>query len=406
MSRRPSDVSLIFSIQAIRAALYGFGSILIGASLAQGGLSAGEVGLVFTAMLVGMAASSLAIGRWGERLGRRRAYAGLLAVMGLAGAVFAITDAVPLLVLAALTGCLSTDPNESGPITTLEQAMLAGTPATERARVYGRYNAVAYLAGAAGALLAGGPSGLRALLPALPPDQRWLLVLPVGAAACVVLAWRLSPAAEVAPAPLGVAAAAGLHRSRRAVTRLAGLFAVDAFAGGFVVQAFIVFWFGRQFGASAEVMGLVFFGVGLLQAASSVAAGWLGRRIGLLNTMVFTHLPSNVFLALVPLAPTLPLAVLLLLGRSSLSQMDVPARQAYVAALVDPEERTAAAAYTNAARYVVRPAGPTLAAAAMGVGVSLPFVIAGGLKIVYDVALYRLFRRVDLPDEAGSSLSA
>ena len=405
MSRRPSDVSLIFSIQALRAALYGFGSILIGSSLAEGGLSAAEVGLVLTAMLVGMAVSSLAIGRWGERIGRRRAYAGLLVVMGMSGAVFALTDVLPLLILASLTGCLSTDPNESGPISTLEHAMLAGTPATERARVYGRYNAVAYLAGAAGALLAGGPSGLRQLIPALPPDQRWLLILPVGAAACVVLARRLSPAAEVAPDPLGIAPARGLRRSRGTVTRLAGLFALDAFAGGFVVQAFIVFWFGRQFGASAEVMGLVFFGVGILQAASSEAAGWLGRHIGLLNTMVFTHLPSNVFLALVPLAPTLPLAVLLLLGRSSLSQMDVPARQAYVAALVDPAERTAAAAYTNAARYVVRPIGPTLAAAAMGLGASLPFVIAGGLKIAYDAALYRVFRHVELPEDAPSSSS-
>jgi MFS family permease len=143
-------------------------------------------------------------------------------------------------------------------------------------------------------------------------------------------------------------------------------------------------------------MGLVFFGVGLLQAGSSIAAGWLAGRIGLLNTMVFTHLPSNVLLALVPLAPTLWLAVLLLLARSVLSQMDVPARQAYVAALVDPGERTAAAAYTNAARHIVRPAGPALASAAMGVGIGLPFVVAGALKIVYDLLVYRTFRRVRL----------
>jgi MFS family permease len=387
-----SDVSIIFSIQAVRAALYGFGSILIGSSLAQSGLSDTEVGVVFTAMLLGMAISSLAIGRWGDRVGRRRAYGGLLMIMGAAGAVFALTDAIPIVVLAALTGCLSTDPNESGPITTLEQAMLAGTPPLERARVYGRYNAVAYLAGAVGALLAGGPSGLRDLLPALPADQRWLLVLPLGATVCVALARRLSTAAEVAPSL--VIPGAGLQRSRRAVTRLAGLFALDAFAGGFIVQSFIAFWFSRQFGADTDLIGLAFFGVGVLQAGSSIAAGWLGRRIGLLNTMVFTHLPSNVLLALVPLAPTLSLAIGLLLARSALSQMDVPARQAYLAALVDPEERTAAAAYTNAARHIVRPAGPTLASAAMAMGPGLPFFIAGGLKVVYDVALYLTFRRV------------
>ncbi len=396
-----SDVRRIFSVQAIRAFIYGFGSILIGASLAATGLTDGEVGLVFTAMLLGMAITSLAVGRWGERIGRRRVYVGLLLVMGVAGTVFALTGFVPFLALVALTGTMSTDPNESGPITSVEQAMLAATPSAERARVYGRYNAVAYLAGAAGALAAGGPNALRAVLPGLPPDQRWLLLLPIGAVACALVARGLSAHVEVdAEARAGVRL--GLDRSRAAVRRLAGLFAIDAFAGGFIVQSFIVFWFGRRFGATADVMGLVFFGVGLLQAGSSIAAGWLAERIGLLNTMVFTHLPSNVLLALVPLAPTLWLAVLLLLARSVLSQMDVPARQAYVAALVDPAERTAAAAYTNAARHLVRPAGPALASAAMSVAIGLPFFVAGALKIVYDVLVYRAFRRVRLaPSDEG-----
>jgi MFS family permease len=389
-----SDVRRIFSVQAIRAFLYGFGSILIGASLAATGLTDGEVGIVFTAMLLGMAITSLAVGRWGERIGRRRVYLALLLLMGVAGTVFALTGYVPFLALVALTGTMSTDPNESGPITSVEQAMLAATPSTERARVYGRYNAVAYLAGAAGALAAGGPNALRTVLPGLPPDQRWLLLMPVGAVACALVARGLSAHVEVDAVRAG--ARLGLDRSRSAVRRLDGLFAIDAFAGGFIVQSFIVFWFGRRFGATADVMGLVFFGVGLLQAGSSIAAGWLAERIGLLNTMVFTHLPSNVLLALVPLAPTLWLAVLLLLARSVLSQMDVPARQAYVAALVDPGERTAAAAYTNAARHIVRPAGPALASAAMGVGIGLPFVVAGALKIVYDLLVYRTFRRVRL----------
>ncbi|MCV0402794.1 MAG: MFS transporter [Chloroflexi bacterium] len=392
-----SDVRLIFSIQAVRAFLYGFSSILIGASLAAGGLDAAAVGAVFTAMLLGMAISALAVGRWGERLGRRRTYVVLLALMGVAGTVFALTGSVPLLVLAALTGTLSTDPNESGPITSVEQAMLSTTPTAERARVYGRYNAVAYLAGAVGALAAGGPTALREILPGLPPDQRWLLLMPIGAVVCVVLGRRLSSTVEVERAP--VPGARGLQRSRGTVQRLSALFALDAFAGGFIVQTFMVFWFGRQFGATAEVMGLVFFAVGLLQAGSSVLAGWLGSRIGLLNTMVFTHLPSNVLLALVPFAPTFAVAALLLMGRSALSQMDVPARQAYLAALVDPAERTAAAAYTNAARHVVRPAGPALASASMGMAAGIPFLVAGGLKIVYDLALYVTFRRVRLADD-------
>ena len=196
--------------------------------------------------------------------------------------------------------------------------------------------------------------------------------------------------------------AGGLQRSRGIVFRLSGLFALDAFAGGFVVQAFMVFWFSRQFGVNSDVMGLVFFGVGLLQAASSIAAARVAARIGLLNTMVFTHLPSNVFLAAIPFAPSLPLAILFLLARSALSQMDVPTRQAYVAAMVDPEERTAAAAYTNASRYVARPVGPALASAAMTVTVGLPFVIAGGLKVVYDLLLLGTFRGVELPEGAGA----
>lgn len=392
-----SDVRLIFSVQAVRAFLYGFSSILIGSSLAATGLDAAAVGVVFTSMLLGMAISSLAVGRWGEAVGRRRSYLGLLLLMGVAGTIVALTGSVPFLVIAALTGTLSTDPNESGPITTVEQAMLASQPAAERSRVYGRYNAVAYLAGAVGALAAGGPSAMRDVLPGLPPDQRWLLLMPLGAIICAVLALRLSSRVEVqADLPVGTR---GLQRSRGVVQRLAALFSLDAFAGGFIVQSFIVFWFGRQFGADAELMGLVFFGVGLLQAASSVAAGWLGARIGLLNTMVFSHLPSNVLLALIPLAPSLLVAVLLLLGRSALSQMDVPARQAYVAALVDPAERTAAAGYTNAARHLVRPAGPALASASMAMAAGLPFFVAGGLKVVYDLALYVTFRRVRLGDD-------
>ena len=388
-----SDVRLIFSVQAVRAFLYGFGSVLIGASLAADGFAAAEVGIVFTAMLVGMAISSIAVGRWGERIGRRRTYAALLALMGVAGATFALSASLPILVIAALTGTMSTDPNESGPITSVEQAMLASAPAAERARVYGRYNAVAYLAGAIGALAAGGPTALRDLLPGVPPDQRWLLLLPVGAVACVLLAVRLSPRVEVEAAST---APRGLERSRSTVRRLAALFALDAFAGGFIVQTFVVYWFADRFGAGADVMGLAFFGAGLLQAISSVAAGWLGGRIGLLNTMVFTHLPSNVLLALVAVAPTLPVAIGLLLARSALSQMDVPARQAYLAALVDPAERTAAAGYTNAARHLVRPAGPLLATVSMGMAAGLPFVVAGTLKVVYDAALYVTFRRARL----------
>jgi predicted MFS family arabinose efflux permease len=178
---------------------------------------------------------------------------------------------------------------------------------------------------------------------------------------------------------------------------------MDSFGGGFVVQAFLVFWFRRRFGATPELMAVVFFGVGILQAGSSVVAGRLAVRIGLLNTMVFTHLPSNVLLAAVPLAPSLPAAIGLLLLRFALSQMDVPARQAYVLSMVHPEERTAAAAYTNTARYAARPVGPVAAGALMGhVATGAPFVAAGTIKAVYDLLLYATFRRA-VPAPEGDS---
>ena len=402
-----TDLQLILAIQALRAFLYGFGSVILGSALAGGGLSDFEVGVVFTAMLAGMAVSSIAVGLAGDRIGRRRAYAGLLLVMGVAGTVFAVTRSLPFLVLAALTGTLSTDPNESGPITSLEQAMMGGAPAAMRARVFGRYNAVAYLAGAIGALAAGGPDAFRGLVPALPADQRWLLAFPALALVCVALASRLSDGVEASGGPSRIVRHRPLDRSKRTVIRLAALFGMDSFAGGFIVQTFIVFWFGRKFGASPASMGLVFFVAGLLQAGSSIVSGRLASRIGLLNTMVFTHLPSNALLALVPFMPTLGWAVAVLLARYALSQMDVPARQAYVVAMVDPEERTAAAAFTNTARYVTRPFGALGAGALMEqVALGSPFVVAGVLKIAYDVLLYATFRKVPLPKErAAASLA-
>src|SRR5205085_2010139 len=249
-------------------------------------------------MLAGMALASIGVGLRGDHIGRRRLYMSLFVVMGAAGTVFAFTRWLPALILASLTGTLSTDPNESGPITSLEQAMIAGAPAAGRARVFGRYNAIAYLAGSIGALAAGGPAAFRRVLPALPQDQRWLLAFPVIAVACALLSLRLSRSVEVT------------HRTERPLVRSRG-----------------------------TVRGLV----------------------------------------------------ALLLGRSALSQMDVPARQAYVVTIVDPEERTAAAAYTNTARYLTRPAGPVGAGALMQVSLSGPFVVAGGLKIVYDFALYARF---------------
>ena len=390
------DLLTIYAVQALRALLYGFASVLVGASLAHAGYSDAKVGLVFTAMLGGFAVTSVAVGTRGDQIGRRRLYATLFLVMAAAGTVFALTRWLPALILAALTGTISVEANESGPITSLEQAMIpqvAGA-ARERTWAFARYNAVAYLAGSLGALAAGGPDFFRRFFPAVPASQRFMLAFPVIGVACALLAVRLSQAVEAGDV-LTAERRFPLVRSKRKVAELAGLFAIDSFGGGFVVNSFLVFWFQRKFGASTELMGLVFFFVGLLQSGSSIAAGALANRIGLLNTMVFTHLPSNILLILVPFMPNLWLAIAMLLARFAISQMDVPARQAYVVAVVDPDERTAAAAYTNTARYLVRPAGPALGGYLMQtISLSAPFVAAGALKIVYDFALLATFRRV------------
>jgi predicted MFS family arabinose efflux permease len=400
--RPPRDLHTIYAIQALRALLYGFASVLLGASLARAGYSDAQVGLVFSAMLAGFALSSIALGTRADRIGRRRVYGVLFLVMGAAGTVFALTRWLPGLLLAALTGTVSVEANESGPLTSLEQAMIpqVARGARDRNRAFARYNAIAYLAGSLGALAAGGPDFFRRFFPALPASRQFLLAFPVLGIACALLTLRLSSRVEAAK--LTTARQFPLARSKGRIAGLGGLFAVDALGGGFVVTAFLVFWFQRKFGVSTELMGLVFFCAGLLQSGSSIAAGWLAGRIGLLRTMVFTHLPSNVLLILIPFMPSLGPAIAVLLARFAISQMDVPARQAYVVAVVEPHERTAAAAYTNAARQVFRPAGPALGGYLMQtISLSAPFVVAGSLKILYDLTLFAAFRRISLPE--GSS---
>ena len=380
-----TDARRILALQALRAFAYGLGSVLIGVTLARRGLSGFEVGLVLAALLAGVALTSLAIARTADRVGRRRWYAALFLLMGLAGAAFALTDETWLLVLAALSGTVSTEVVESGPFTSLEQAMLPSAVGGggDPTRLFGTYNTVATLAGSAGALAA-------ALVPALGVEpQRLLLVYVAVGVVGAFVARGLSDSLEATRR----SAVAPLDRSRGIVRRLSALFALDSFGGGFVTQAFIAYWFTETFGTSLEVLGVVFFVLGLLQSVSFQVATRLAARFGLVNTMVFTHLPSNVLLAAIPFAPTEAAAFALLLARALLSQMDVPTRQAYVVGVVDPEERAAAAAYTNTARYVTRPLGPLVAAPILQLSLGAPFVVAGVLKTVYDLTLYRAFRR-------------
>jgi predicted MFS family arabinose efflux permease len=381
------DVRRIFVAQAARGAVYGLGSIVIGVSLEQSGLSTTRVGVVFTAMLAGIALVSIVLARYGDRFGRRQAYRALLVAMAGAGLVFAFTDSLPALILAALTGTISVDIVESGPFTSLEQAMLPHAAGDANvASVFGTYNTVATLAGSLGALTA-----------FFAASRHWLLVYPFAALVALLAVARLSTAVE-GGRELTLEQQPSLHRSKGIVARLSTLFALDSFGGGFVVQSFIAYWFALKFGTSHQTLALVFLAIGFIQAASFQIAVRLSHRIGLLRTMVFTHLPSNVLLAAIAFAPTFAVALALLLARYVLSQMDVPARQAYVAVVVDPSERTAAAAYTNTARYVTRPVGPLVGGVSMTLWLGAPFLIAGALKSVYDLGLYAIFRRVKVTD--------
>lgn len=389
------DTRVVLGAQAVRAFGYGLTSVLLGVTLDELDFSGLEAGLVLAAVVAGTAVASIMIARYGDRVGRRRAYIALYVVLAVTGVVFAFATSAWVLGVVALAGALSTEVVESGPFTSLEQAMLAQElPPARLASGFGIYNAVATAGGAVGALAAALPSMTHRWIDV--PTQRWFLLLVVAALAGVLLAVRLTPVVETERAVL--APVVRLERSRPTVVRLSGLFALDAFGGGFVVQSFIAFWFSRRFGATPGQIGLVFFTVSLLQTASFLLAPVLARRFGLLTTMVATHLPSNLFLIALAFATNLPVAVALLFARVMIAQIDVPTRQAYVMHIVDPHERVPAAAYTNTARYVVRPAGPALAGAASSLALGAPFVIGGTVKAFYDIVLWRWFRHVPLPD--------
>ncbi len=395
-----ADGRLILGARAVRTFAYGFQSVLLGVYLNQAGFAAWQVGAVLTATLLGSAVLTALFAGTADRYGRRRMLQLSALFMAASGAAFAFSTSYLLLILASLTGTVGATSGEVGPFLSLEQAILPQTVAAKhRTRLFSVYNMLGALAGSLGALAAATPVLL----------QRWLGMDAAGAFRMMFLAYavcavvtleifrRLSERVEAAP---GAGRHAGLQRSRRVVFTLAGLFSLDSLAGGFVVQSLIAFYFNLRWGTGPELLGPIFLGVGLLQAASFLAAARVAERIGLVNTMVFTHLPSNVLLMAIPFAPTLSWAIVVLLARHALSQMDVPTRQSYIVAVVDPEERVAAAGVTNIARNIAQAVTPVIAGTAMQVaGLGVPFLLGGGLKIVYDLLLFAMFRRVRPPEE-------
>jgi MFS family permease len=406
MVRSESDIILLFVTRIGRLFAYGFLSVVLVLYLAQVGLSGGQIGLLLTLTLVGDAVISLWITTSADRIGRRKMLVCGALLMVLAGGVFVLTRNFTLLVLAAIVGVLSPSGNEIGPFLSLEQAALSELlPARRRTHAFAWYNLAGSLATALGALTGGWLAQFLQMGGARPVEAYRVVlagyVVFGGLLALIFL--TLSPSVEASRrqgSPVG-RRKFGLYRSQSIVFKLSSLFALDAFAGGFVVQSIVVYWFHLKFGLHTGILGSIFFGANLLAGISALLAVRIAARIGLIRTMVFTHLPSNVLLCLVPLMPSAWLAITVLLLRFSISQMDVPTRQSYTMSVVAPDERSAASGLTAIARSIGAALSPALSGffLARAVLLSAPFLVAGGLKIAYDLLLYRAFRRLRPPEE-------
>jgi len=400
------DGWLLFLTRFVRLFAYGSLSVVLVFYLIGLGLSESQTGLLLTLTLVGDTVVSLYLTTRADRIGRRRMLIIGAILMAAAGLAFACTSNFLLLILAGTIGVISPSGNEVGPFLSIEQAALSHVvPGRTRTEVFAWYTLAGSFATAVGALC-GGALTHALQKTVMRPVVSYRVVVILYAALGILLACvfaRLSSAAEVtAPGEdSAFPSFLGIGRSRHVVVKLASLFALDSFAGGFVVQSFAAYWFYLRFGVDPATLGIIFFWANVFAGISSLLASRLASRFGLINTMVATHLPSNILLILVPLMPNLWLAVIVLLVRFSISQMDVPTRQSYIMAVVSKEERSAAAGITGVARTTGAAISPLFVGFmfARPSWINVPFFIAGTLKILYDLLLYREFVAVQPPEE-------
>ncbi|GAB4399988.1 MAG: MFS transporter [Anaerolineales bacterium] len=398
------DIPLLFTTRIIRMFCYGFLAVVLALYLAETGLSETQIGLLFTLTLAGDAVISLWLTTHADKFGRKRTLIIGALLMLAAGLVFVFTRDFVFLVIAATLGVISPNDKEIGPFLAVEQASLTQLiPDRLRTQLFAWYNLGGSFASAIGALAGGWlaqflqTAGWTALA-----SYRYILTgYAVGGLLIAILFLQISPAIEVRNETSKTNKVLGLHKSRNVVFKLSAFFALDAFAGGLIVQSMIAYWFHIKFGVDTGVLGSIFFGANILAGISSLLAVKIAEKFGLINTMVFTHIPSNILLILVPLMPTLPLAIGVLLLRFSISQMDVPTRQSYTMAVVAPDERSAASGVTAIARSVGASLSPVLTGVFFGIPalLNIPFFLSGGLKIVYDLLLWREFRTVKPPEE-------
>jgi len=404
------DTWLLFVTRFARLFAYGSLSVILVFYLIRLGLTSAQTGLVLTLTLVGDVVVSLYLTTRADRIGRRRMLIVGSILMAAAGLAFASTRDLFFLIVAGTIGVISPSGHEVGPFLSIEQAALSHiVPANTRTEVFAWYTLAGAVATALGALFGGLVTQALQRI-SMAPVASYRVVILLYAALGILLAFlftRLSALVEVNPArdgPVsseGVANVFGIPRSRNVVLKLSSLFALDSFAGGFVVQSFAAYWFYLRFGVEPATLGAIFFWANLFAGISALVASRLAARIGLVRTMVVTHLPSNILLILVPLMPNLSMAVLVLLLRFSISQMDVPTRQSYTMAVVPPEERSAAGGFTGVARTTGAAISPLFVGFlfARPSLINAPFFIAGALKIVYDLLLYYSFRKLHPPEE-------
>ena len=395
-----TDRRILYAAAFVRALAIGMTGVIAGLYLAQLGLSPAASGLVIGGGLAGAALATLVATLRADRIGRRRLLVALSLLGAAGGAVVALGSSATVIAVAAVIGMLNGMGRDRGAALVIEQAILPATVSdAERTRAFAWYNVLQDVGHALGALLAGAPALLRAAfgLGELQSLRIGMLFAALLALAAVALYPRLSRAVEPAD---GARRPPVSPETRRTLWRISSLFTLDSLGGGFLTAAMVSFFFFRRFGVDEAVLGPLFFAARLLNALSHLGAAWLARRIGLVNTMVFTHIPSSVLLASVAIAPNFIVAAVLFLLREGLVEMDVPTRQSYVMAVVRPEERTVAGGVTQMVRTASWAVGPPFAGLFMqGLSLASPLVIAAAMKIGYDVLLYAAFRKLKPPEE-------
>ncbi|MFN0055704.1 MAG: MFS transporter [Planctomycetales bacterium] len=398
------DGWLLFATRAVRMFAYGLLSVVLVLYLSEVGLTGWQIGWLLSMTLIGDIALSLWITTSADAIGRRRMLLVSALLMAVSGVIFACSGNFWVLLVAATIGIISPSDKEVGPFLSLEQSSLSQlVPAQRRTELFAWYHLVGSFAAAAGSWCGGQlvQSGQR--VEAAGPAAYQPVILVYVAAGVLLMLGFAGLTSAIEPEPRAAAESSrpagrfqlGLHQSRSVVLLLAGLFSLDAFAGGFILQSLMAYWFHLRFGADAATLGRIFLVANLLAGFSGLVAGRLAAKIGLVRTMVVTHLPSNILLLLVPLMPDVNWAVGLFLFRFSISQMDVPTRQALTMSVVAPDERSAAAGVTAVARSLGAAISPLLAALMLSIPAlaSLPLLLAGSIKIVYDLLLYRAMAR-------------